>query len=499
MKLPRAPRSLRGRLTIWHALVLGLVLIAFTVAVYALLARSLATEIDRTLVDRAEEVNRSMQRGAAFGHRRPVEIPRPDRFASADTFVQIATLGGEILVTSDNLAPAKLPIDAAALASLRVGQPIFESSRVQGVLMRVYSTPLRRVDDPAGILQVARSLEGIERALGRLRLFAGAGLIVAVGFSGLVVWLTTGRALQPLEQLIQTAEGIGTARDLRRRVPAPVAEDEVGRLATTFNRMLERLEASDAELRSAYARVEDALQAQRRFVADASHELRTPLTTIRGNASMLRRFNDVSAQDRTEALDQIGHEAERMSRLVQDLLTLARADAGQRLRRQMVELAPLIEDVVGQVRFLAHERRFDLDLVTPASVVGDPDALHQLVLILLDNAVKYTQPADRICVSLGVTGDDVQITVADTGGGIAREDLPHIFERFYRANDGRNATGTGLGLSIAEWIVAEHGGRIAVSSRSGAGATFVVTLPLIQTTPPAIAQVAAPAAILTNL
>ena len=253
----------------------------------------------------------------------------------------------------------------------------------------------------------------------------------------------------------------------------------MGRLAATFNDMLDRLQSAYAALQSANRRLEAALESQRRFVADASHELRTPLTTVRGNASLLRRFDALSPEDRQDAVAQIGAEAERMSRLVNDLLMLARADAGQLLERKPVALAPLIDDVAHQARVLAGGK-LSVSVLrlgnVDAEVRGDADALRQLLLILVDNAIKYTPAGGSVTLGLRVeqTGANQQtarITVIDTGAGIPREDLPHIFERFYRADRARRAGGTGLGLAIGKWIAEAHGGTISVESSPGAGST----------------------------
>ena len=508
-RLLHAWRTLRGRLTVWHSLILCLVLIAFSLSVYGLLARSLEREVDRSLAERAQQVNDTIlpplpqpseestlvappEEPTLVAPPHDVLIPPPVTFSSADTFVQVVDSEGRIFGSSDNLDDTVLPITADDLATMSTGQDRYAEAKVEGEEVRVYSAPLLAGGEAIGVVQVARSLEPYKQGLAQLRLLAGVGLLIALVLSGVVVWLTAGAALRPLERVIETAGAIGSSRDLDRRVDPPTSKDEVGRLARTFNLMLERLAVSDAELREAYAKLEETLEAQRRFVADASHELRTPLTTIRGNAALLRQVEDVTPEDRAAALAQIGDEAERMSRLVGDLLTLARADAGRSVTRKVpVPLGPLLEDVTDQARLLADGQHVRVEILRPVEVIGDPDALRQLALILLDNAVRYTPPGGRINARLDATDDEARLTVADTGIGIAKEDLPYIFDRFYRADKGRKAGGTGLGLAIARWIAEEHGGTIEAASAPGRGSVFVARLPVTghvatdgNTTPP---------------
>ena len=221
------------------------------------------------------------------------------------------------------------------------------------------------------------------------------------------------------------------------------------------------------------------MHTQRRFVADASHELRTPLTSIRGNVAFLRRDQGtISPQERAEALDDIAAEVERMARLVNDLLALARADAGQQLVRRPAALHEVVRDVFRGMQRTHPQHDLRLEQLDTAEVLGDADYLTQLLLILLDNATKYTRPGDRIMLSLARQNGTALVSVADTGPGITPEDLPHIFERFYRASTARATGGSGLGLAIAQWIVAEHGGQITVESAPGAGSRFTVSLPL---------------------
>jgi signal transduction histidine kinase len=476
-----APGSIRARLTLWIGLILGLVLISFTVGVYSVLARDLLNEVDRSLAERAVQVNNAVRLSPGFppGRGLRIEIPRPDTFTSADTFVQLVTLDGEVVGSSQNLEDVSLPVTAEDLASVQSGSQRYDQTELNGERIRILSAPLMVRDRLIGLIQVARSLERVDQVLGQLRLIAGAGLIIAIGLSSLVVWLTARAALRPLEQVIETSEAIGSSGDLARRVDAPTSGDEVGRLSGTFNRMLNSLEISAHSLQAAYEKLDTALSAQRRFVADASHELRTPLTTIRSNASLLSQYPQVTTEDRQAAMEQIGQEAERMSRLVEGLLTLARADAGQALKLQPVALAPLVEDVVSQARTLSGGQHLIGSKIKPVGPIwGHSDSLRQLLLILLENATKYTQPGGQIKIGLEESAGRATLTVADNGAGIAAEDLPHIFERFYRADGSRKTGGTGLGLSIAKWIIEQHGATIQVTSTPGQGTTFTVSFPL---------------------
>jgi signal transduction histidine kinase len=284
-------------------------------------------------------------------------------------------------------------------------------------------------------------------------------------------WLLARAALRPIDRLAQAAQEIGAAQDFGRRVPHRGPRDEVGRLAVTFNEMLGRLQ-------EAYERLNAALAAQRQFVADASHELRTPLTTIRGNIGFLRRVVDMDSADREAALADVASEVERMSRLVNDLLTLAHADAGQHIPKTTVEFAPLVLEVARQARFLTDcGVEVALGQVDEARVEGDPDHLKQLMLILADNAVKYTPAGGRVSLSARRLNGHLRLEVHDSGIGIPSDEQLRIFDRFYRTDPARSTGGAGLGLSIARWIAEEHGGSITVNSEPGRGSLFTVELP----------------------
>jgi signal transduction histidine kinase len=245
-------------------------------------------------------------------------------------------------------------------------------------------------------------------------------------------------------------------------------------LSESFNDMMSRLE-------EAYGQLAGALDSQKRFVADASHELRTPLTSIRANAGFLIERPDAAPEDREAALHDIAAESERMSRLIHDLLTLARADAGHQLEKAPLDLAALVQDVARQARNLHPAREIRVE-VEPARVAGNEDALKQLLWILIDNAVRHTRESGRLRLALTLRNARAHLIVADDGEGISEAHLPHVFERFYQADSARSGGGAGLGLSIARWVVEDHGGTISASNNDHGGATLAIDLPLVPDT-----------------
>jgi signal transduction histidine kinase len=274
-------------------------------------------------------------------------------------------------------------------------------------------------------------------------------------------WLVAGRALKPLKDVAGAADGIGRTRDFGRRLPGRRSRDEVALLSTSFNRMLDQLQ--------------DAFDSQRRFVADASHELRTPLTTIQGNAGLLARGPAVSDEVRRAAAGDIAAETARMTRLVDRMLTLARADSGLSLELGAVELGAVVAEVCRQARTVHSDRRLECAPID-ALISGDEDAIRQLMWILLDNALRHAR--SHVSVTLSLEGGWARLVVADDGPGIAPQDRERVFERFYQADPARTAQGAGLGLSIARWIVEQHRGRILAGESAGGGAAMYVDLPV---------------------
>lgn len=331
----------------------------------------------------------------------------------------------------------------------------------RGGRWRVYVLPTGTGSQYLAATTSLGQIDGAVAAFGRLMVLTAVIGTVVTFLLGLVL---AKRTLRPVVTL--TAGALAQSRAFSRRITDAKDQDELGRLADTFNEIL--------------SGVEEAHQVQQRFVAAASHELRAPLTVIQANLELIqRRAERMSAEERTQAVGEAYAEATRMARLVADLLSLARADARVPLRREAVDLDRVLLDVMGEARHLVRGQRLEVTEFEPVVVQGDPDRLKQLVLILIENAIKYTPDDGRITVSLQRVGGRATIKVRDTGIGIGPNDLLHVFERFYRADSARSREkgGTGLGLPIARWIAEEHGGSVDLESALGAGTTATLKLP----------------------
>ena len=481
---------LRLRLTLLNGLVVLLAVFVFAVVAYALQQQALLSNLDASLRDQARwySDNASLWYDRARRSPRAVVFPNPQRFAAPDIFIQITMRDGDTVARSRNLDGERLPSDQQMLGRTLQGEAWFTNIEMDGQPLRMYISPLRTnmLEEEGGpivgMIQVARPLWPTYNSLHTLQTsFVSVG---ALGVLAALVlgWMLARAALRPIDRLAAAAHAIGATRDFSQRVPIKSRgrRDEVGLLAEEFNRMLARLQ-------EAYEQVETALAAQRRFVADASHELRTPLTSLRGNVDLLRRTialnsSSFSNQEQEQLLADMAAETERLARLVNDLLLLARADAGQHLSLVPTEVAPLVHDAFRAARFLREGVELRLGEVAAAAWVnGDADRLKQLLLILLDNGLKYTPEGGRVTIEArplsrqGAPG--IAIRVTDTGPGIRPEEHARIFERFYRADRVRRTGGSGLGLAIARWIVDEHHGTIEVDSQPGHGSTFTVWLP----------------------
>ncbi|MFO7170751.1 MAG: ATP-binding protein, partial [Chloroflexota bacterium] len=330
----------------------------------------------------------------------------------------------------------------------------------------ILRNPVTKEPEVVGVAQIARAMDETEMAL---NIFAyallGGGVVVLLAAARGGTWLTRA-AFRPIDEIAATAQSIVHAEDLSRRVPVPAAQDELQRLTITINDLLARMEA--------------LFSAQRRFIADVSHELRTPLAAMQGNLDVLARGAARDPELLAESIADMRREAARLIRMTNDLLLLARSDTGFELHREPVELDTLLLEVHRELRPLAGEVTLAIGEEDQAVVLGDRDRIKQALLNLGINAIQHTPAGGTVTLGLSRQGEWAALTVADSGTGIAPEDLPHIFDRFYRADQSRsrNRGGAGLGLAIVRWVAEVHGGRVTVSSVPGSGSTFTLLLPL---------------------
>ncbi|HZS04113.1 MAG TPA: heavy metal sensor histidine kinase [Blastocatellia bacterium] len=468
--------SLRTRLTIYYLAILSAVLIFFGFAIHTYLSRSLLSIIDGALVYQVKEIERQMMSSLGdFTSDDHPEEAHSDQLMIAAQVVQIIDSEGRIRDETGALQNHHLPVDPAVLSQIKDGDLRPDTIKLSsGEQIRLITKRAVEPDGDVFFIRAGQSLKPLQEARRRLTLLLLVAVPIALLLGSYGGLLLANQALRPVDRITNTAAQI-SASDLAQRVPLPEKMDEIGRLAKTFNHMIARLQA--------------AFERQRQFTSDASHELRTPLAVMRGEIEVsLRRTR--SPQEYERVLQSNLEEIHRLSRLVEDLLTLARGDSGQvTLQLEPVVLDHLCRQTAKQLLPLAEGRGQTLLWTPPEGHVlvnGDPQRLKQLLLNLLDNAMKYTPQGGRITLGLGTEGKEAVLTVADTGRGIATEDLPHIFERFFRhsrSTSDRSVIGFGLGLSIVKWIVDSHGGKIGAQSKVGEGTTFTVRLPLLDLSP----------------
>ncbi|HZJ21811.1 MAG TPA: HAMP domain-containing sensor histidine kinase [Anaerolineales bacterium] len=452
--------SLRLRLTMLYATLMGAILFVMGMALLRVVSILLLNQID----DHLETIHGSIVENITASSLGKMEVNFEDIELGSDVYVQVWSVVGELQSSFGDFENFEnKPFDPD---SLRITHPIYRNLNTEDWRVRVLSIPLEQRGHIIAVLQIASDLRVFDEIRANLLDVITIIWIVAVLFSGVIVWLTLGQSLKPLDAITKTAEQINRADDLSRRIPyyGP-AHNEIGNLVGSFNQTLERLET--------------LFTSQQRLLADVSHELRTPLTVIKGNADLMRRMNSLDM----ESLTSIDQEAGRLSRLVGGLLLLAQAESGKlALAMQRVELDLLLTEVFQEMIVLAGNRvRVHLNEIDQVYVNGDRDRLKQVLINLVANAIQYTPQGGDIFLSLDTIKEQARIICRDTGPGIPAEDLPHIFERFYRAEKSRTrgkTTSFGLGLSIANWIVERHGGRIEVNSREGVGTTFAIWLPL---------------------
>ena len=454
--------SLRARLTLFYTVVLGAVLVLFGVAVYYLVTVVQLRQVDATL----ERTARDLIQVARINDEGDFVLTQRVSLDSS-VIVQIWDANNRLVALNPSLEPdnpLRQPLDSSNFVS---SVPAYNSVTLSDVHFRVLTVPLHTDGTPIGVLQAGTSLTIIDALRNEIVRYLVVLSIIGIILAGMFGLVTGQRALTPLATVTDTALQITRADDLSRRIPTRgIVDDEVGKLITAFNDTMGRLEKLFAT--------------QRRFVADIGHELRTPLTVIRGNIDLMRR---VGIEDE-QSLHSIELEVDRLARLVEDLLILAQAESGKLpMDRRRVELDTLLLEVFSQAHVLAGERvQMEIGQIDQVLICGDRDRLKQVVLNLVANAIKYTSEGGKVIVRLSKATGMAELVVKDTGTGIPAEDLPHVFERFYRGDKSRtrskDGAGFGLGLSIAYWIVRNHGGEIEVKSKLNRGSTFTVRLPL---------------------
>jgi signal transduction histidine kinase len=452
--------SIQNRLLFIYTLIFSVAFLLIALIVYNLPRNQVLVEIDRKLEALAEEVLRPGNLAPSSPNTLNFSIPEDlATFETASALLIIVNTRGEVVAVSPNLRNFKGYLDTEGFS----GQKTTRQVRHGDILMRVLTVPIVQDTRTVGYLQVARLLDNYENFNRVLFIALLVGLGAATASLFVAVWLTPS-LFRPLEDIASVAGQITRADDLSRRVPGSERSDEIGDLARSFNQTLERMER--------------LFRSQQRLLADVSHELRTPLTAIRGNVDLMRHMGEVDWL----SLDIIHDEIERMTRLVSDLLLLARADSGgMPLQAKALELDNLFFEVYRQAQLLPKSVELVITAVDQVCVYGDPDRLKQLFLNLIDNAIKYTPAEGKVYLALSKADGWATVEISDTGIGIPPEDLPNIFDRFYRVDKARTRQqgGSGLGLSIAKSIAKAHRGEIHVRSVVGEGTTFTVVLPVL--------------------
>jgi two-component system, OmpR family, sensor kinase len=498
------------RLTLFYAFLLVIALWIFGTIVYTQAQQRAYNELDNALRSRAASVRLGKDLlGNQNSSNLPFSLPGVDGLGTGNVSIEVLDNQLHLLATTSskqaNIAqtgvsglvnsPAPWDIQAARhilqhpLSSNGDANGIYSTIAYQGQRIRIY-TLMNNDFGGEHIIQTARSEQDIEQSLTDLQLLLlrGGALVILFAFIG--GWFITWSVLSRVQHITKSAQSISASRDFSQRVPdkSRFGRDELTSLAYTFNEML--------------ANLEKAYQRQQRFVADASHELRAPITSIRCNLDLLAQAPDLPPEEAQAALADARAEADRMGRLVNDLLTLAHSDETvqeiktkgykkSEFKEPVIDLDSLLLRVYRQYKQTVEREngnkiqqgpRLMLQNITPVKVFGDADQLHQVLVALIDNALKYTPYDGSVTLSLSIDKNDAVLTVSDTGIGILPEDLPYIFERFYRADRARSRDrgGTGLGLTIVQNIVQEHAGTIEVESTQGQGSTFILKLPTVR-------------------
>jgi two-component system sensor histidine kinase MprB len=468
--------SFRRRITLVSAVAVAIAVVLASALTYLLTSNQLHSQIDAQLRERAKGLRLAATPGTSSGRsalpalgtpafKRLLEHratrnpfgrfpPRPDQVRG---YQQLVEASGRVIFRSPQAA---LPVDARTRAlAARGGHAFFSDTRSGGLRLRVLAEPVR----PGLAVQFAQPLTDVDRLLSRLRLILALLDVGGIALAALLGRLVAGAAVLPVKRLTQATEHVTQTRDLTGRIE-PIGEDEIGRLATSFNAMLDALEHTMRAL-------DASVHAQRQLVADASHELRTPITSLRTNIEIMQGNDDLEPIERERLLTGVLEQIEELTALMNDLIDLARGEEPAPAEDD-VRLDLIVRETVERTRRRAPDTPFHLQLA-PLVLTGDPARVSRAVKNLVDNAVKYSPAAQPVEIRL--SGDE--LTVRDHGPGIAPEDLPHIFDRFYRGADARSRPGSGLGLAIVRQVVQQLGGSVDAEAAVGGGTLLRVRLP----------------------
>jgi len=485
--------SIRLRFTLLYNAILAITLIVFCVSLFSIQSQVTLNAIKKDLQKNSESLDASVMQAVSSINPGSLE-PAPDSpppgsegsrqppipfqsFSNDKTFQQLTEKDiVRVLDTSGNLVASPygnsaetLPLSTEGLATLNDGKGWWETSMSDNEHLLIYNRPVFVDGKVAYILQVAGSLSERDHSLEVLGSTLTFGSLVTLLIAFGIGWLFSGYTFKPIKEITRTAQTIGRERDFNKRLSIKGPQDEVGELADTINGMLDRLDESHQQVRK-------SLEMQRNFVADVSHELRTPLTTLRGNLDLLNREPPIPAAESRDVLNDMIEESDRLIRLVNQLLVLARADAERSPEKEPVPLLAVVEECRKQMHALEPKRKIEVEVASDLNALANRDSLKQTLVIVLDNAIRHTD--GKISVSAERRNQSVQIRVKDEGHGISPIEVEHIFDRFYRAEESLKTPGFGLGLPIAKSLINGQNGSITIESEVGKGSTVIITLPL---------------------
>ena len=463
-------KSIRSRLTAWYVTLLAIILILFSVLLNYFLAKRLHESVDNSLTVSATVV-------ATSATMRLGNSPLPglnqlfEQFmnqGNLNKFYRIYDGSGNVGSRSKNISASQFPLSQPAYADALEGKNSYETFTVGGQQpIRVITMPILFEGKLINLVQVGTSLEAVQETLRNLKIFLFTAVPSVLILAALFARFMARRALKPISRIIDTAREIGQGQELSKRIPVLKIKDELGQLALTFNEMMNRLENSFAQMRQ--------------FSSDASHELRTPLTVLKGQNELILS-KQRKPEEYQEVISSNLEEINYMSKVLEDLFVLSKSDENQvNLDYKPVDLRALVEEVCKHAEILAEEKNIKIIIafLEPIEIKGDEVRLRQMVWNVLQNGIKYTQQGGELKISLQNEGDFALLTIQDTGIGIPEEDLPLIFNRFYRVDKARTRDegGSGLGLSICRQIAEAHKGKIEVESKLGVGTRFKIRLP----------------------